>query len=187
MVPDCWTSVSFACALAPDGAGRTRPAGRRRPQTATNLRDVVVLARAVAIGDLVTTGAQRIENLGGDASHLSSNSAAANPPTAAVRLSCDGRLRPDQWNAASLIVGGASQSTAVSASGSMICPIASGRRRSLQERRTAAVGGLAAAEFDDRCDASPRQISTRCAPVVGLVPMARVIASTTTSQRFVAV
>jgi hypothetical protein len=63
----------------------------------------------------------------------------------------------------------------------------SGRRRSLQERRTAAVGGLAAAEFDDRCDASPRQISTRCAPVVGLVPMARVIASTTTSQRFVAV
>jgi hypothetical protein len=33
----------------------------------------------------------------------------------------------------------------------------SGRRRSWQERRTAAVGGLAAAEFDDRCDPPPHQ------------------------------
>jgi hypothetical protein len=50
------------------------------------------------------TGAQRIDFWRGDASHLSSNSAAANPPTAAVRLSCNEHLRPDQAKAASLIV-----------------------------------------------------------------------------------
>jgi hypothetical protein len=55
-----------------------------------------VLAVTIAIGTNPTTGAQRIDFWRGDASHLSSNSAAANPPTAAVRLSCNDHLRPEQ-------------------------------------------------------------------------------------------
>jgi hypothetical protein len=98
------SSRSGASFCAPDAAGRTRPAGRRRPQTATNLCDVVLLAHAVAIGGEVATGAQRIDFWRGDGSHLSSNSAAANPPTAAVRLSCLDCLRPEQSKVASLIV-----------------------------------------------------------------------------------
>jgi hypothetical protein len=69
----------------------------------------------------------------------------------------------------------------------MLPLVAAGRRRSLHERRTAAVGGLAAAEFDDRCDASPPKIPDRCAPVARLQPMAKAGASTKASQRFVAV
>jgi hypothetical protein len=42
-------------------------------------------------------------------------------------------------------------------------------------------------EFDDRCDPSPRQKSIRCAPVVRLAPMAKLIASKPPPQRFVGV
>jgi hypothetical protein len=151
--------------FGPDGAGRTRPEGRRRPQTTTNLCDVVLLAHAVAIGGNLATGAQRIEIWRGDASHLSSNSAAANPPTAAVRLSCNDRLRPAAMErSSSLTLKWLSTLTRFSTINATAFAW-SGRRCSSQERRTAAVGGLAAAEFDDRCDAPPRQVSIRCAPV----------------------
>jgi hypothetical protein len=46
---------------------------------------------------------------------------------------------------------------------------------------------LAAAEFGDRCDASPQQISIRCAPVARLAAMAKVLAAAMPSQRFATV
>jgi hypothetical protein len=172
---------------APDAAGRTRPAGRRRPRTATNLCDVVSLAQAVAIGGNPTTGAQRIDIFRGDASHLSSNSAAANPPTAAVRLSCNDRLRPEamgriiepkrKWLSTETLLPRSTRRRSPGRGGDARC------KRGAQQ----AGGGLAAAEFDDRCDPPPHQKSIRCAPVATPPPMATACASKTTSQRFVVV
>jgi hypothetical protein len=42
--------------VGPDGAGRTRPEGRRRPQTATNHRDALVLAITVVVEQLSDRG-----------------------------------------------------------------------------------------------------------------------------------
>jgi hypothetical protein len=52
--------------------------------------------------------------------------------------------------------------------------------RACLAHRTAAVGGLAAGEFGDRCDAFPLRLSIRCAQVVGVAPMAKASASATT-------
>jgi hypothetical protein len=75
-----------------------------KTQTVANLCDAFALANTLAMGANQTTGAQRVDICSGTASHLSPNSAAANPPPAAVRLSCNERLRPDQAKATALIV-----------------------------------------------------------------------------------
>jgi hypothetical protein len=60
-----------------------------------NLCDVGLLSIALAIGDNLTTGAQRIDNCVGNGSHLSLDSHARNPPCARGHLSSyDQLLRP---------------------------------------------------------------------------------------------
>jgi hypothetical protein len=54
--------------------------GPGRAQTGANLRDVFLLAIVVTIGDNLATGTQRIDMCRGQASQLSLDSRARNPP-----------------------------------------------------------------------------------------------------------
>jgi hypothetical protein len=63
-----------------------------------NLCDVGLLSIALAIGDSLTTGAQRIDFCVGKGSHLSLDSHARNPPYARGHLSSYDQFAPSGGN-----------------------------------------------------------------------------------------